>query len=111
MKKLIFLFVMFITLWAYASNVDAQTFRVEGNNYVNIKTSTRETKREKTGKTYTDKDGKVYDMYIRQDGRCYILKTSKNTGKEYSKNLDEDLSRHVCRELGKQYTYVKKSKS
>jgi hypothetical protein len=36
-----------------------------------------------TGKTFTDKNGTVYPVYTSKHKKLFILRVSKNTGKEY----------------------------
>lgn len=48
-----------------------------------------------------------YPIYInRKTGYCYILKTSKKTGKEYKSKINENAARVVAKELG--ITYIEK---
>lgn len=45
-----------------------------------------------------------YPIYInRKTGYCYILKTSKKTGKEYKSKINENAARVVAKELGIEY--------
>lgn len=48
-----------------------------------------------------------YPIYInRKNGHCYVLKTSKKTGKEYKSKINENAARVVAKELG--VTYIEK---
>lgn len=48
-----------------------------------------------------------YPIYInRKTGYCYILKTSKKTGKEYKSKINENAAKVVAKELG--ITYIEK---
>lgn len=48
-----------------------------------------------------------YPIYIdRKNGHCYILKTSKKTGKEYKSKINENAAKVVAKELG--ITYIEK---
>lgn len=62
------------------------------------------TENKETGYTYKDNSGNIYNIYISKTGSCYILKTSKKTGKEYRKYLGKEISSQICAELGIQYS-------
>lgn len=48
-----------------------------------------------------------YPIYInRKTGYCYILKTSKKTGKEYKSKINENAAKVIAKELG--ITYIEK---
>lgn len=48
-----------------------------------------------------------YPIYInRKNGYCYILKTSKKTGKEYKSKINANAAKVVAKELG--ITYIEK---
>lgn len=36
---------------------------------------------------YVDCDKKAYPIYMTDNGKCFIIKTSKETGKQYRKNI------------------------
>lgn len=93
MKKLI----LCILLALFCITVDAQvkregdTFKVEQT----AKTSDTQTKY-----TWEDKKGNKYPIYITKKGACYVLRTSKKTGKEYKYYLPKDVQETIKRELG-----------
>lgn len=93
MKKLI----LCILLALFCITVDAQvkregdTFKVEQT----AKTSDTQTKY-----TWEDKEGNKYPIYITKKGACYVLRTSKKTGKEYKYYLPKDVQETIKRELG-----------
>lgn len=57
--------------------------------------------------TFKDKSGNIYPIYISKNGRCYIIKTSKE-GKEYKYYLGEAISKDICKELGIEYVETNK---
>ena len=61
-------------------------------------------KDEKTGFTWKDSKGVVYDIYISSKNSCYILKTSKKTGKQYRQYLPKEVSQQIASELGRDNT-------
>lgn len=93
MKKLI----LCILLALFCITVDAQvkregdTFKVEQT----AKTSDTQTKY-----TWEDKKGNKYPIYITKKGACYVLRTSKKTGKEYKYYLPKDVQETIKRESG-----------
>ncbi len=49
---------------------------------------------------YTDKRGNKYPIYISGNGSCYIIKTSKKTGKKYKQYLPKDLQEKIRTLMG-----------
>ena len=84
--------------------VSAQDVKREGKVYVEQAKSKADKAEEKTGFTYRDSKGVVYDIYIGPTGSCYINKTSQKSGKIYRKYLGEEVSREICQSLGRKYT-------
>ena len=109
MKKLFIAAVLFI---AALSGVNAQdnhksnNVTREGKTFVaqGAKTKSENTK---TEYSYTDTDGKTYEIWLSKNGRAFILRISK-TGKEYRKYLGEEISRQICKEMGREYVEMKK---
>lgn len=62
----------------------------------------------KTEYCYTDTDKNTYPIYLSVNGRAYIVRVSKKTDKEYKKYLGEEISRQICKELGREYMELKK---
>lgn len=61
----------------------------------------------KTEYSYTDTDGKTYEIWLSKNGRAFIIRVSK-TGKYYRKYLGEEISRQICQEIGREYVETKK---
>lgn len=78
--------------------INAQDYTKQDNTYskqvVSLATETKF--------TFKDKSGNIYPIYISKNGRCYIIKTSKE-GKEYKYYLGEEISKDICKELGIKY--------
>lgn len=85
MKYLTALLVaLLMSVASYADVVrDGDNFKVEKTTSVNKDT--------KTKYTWEDKDGNKYPVYITKRGACYIIRTSKKTGKEYKYYLPKDI--------------------
>lgn len=54
----------------------------------------------------------ILPIYVnKENGRCYVMRTSKKTGRMYEQPLKEEVCKAVCKELGIKYSYKpKKSK-
>ena len=111
MKKLFISAVLFITA---LSGVSAQDNNKSNNVTREGKTFTAQGSKKSKGEStkteysYTDTDGKTYEVWLSKNGRAYIKRVSAKTGKEYSKYLGEEISRHICKELGREYIEIKK---
>lgn len=71
----------------------------EGDTF-KVKQSSRTSQGEKTKYTWEDKEGNKYPIYITKRGACYVLRTSKKTGKEYKYYLPKDIQETIKKELG-----------
>ena len=95
--KILFCIILLSVLSLIGIKLYAQSYKKEGNNFVQQnKTYSRQQPKE-TPFTFTDSKGKQYIIYITSNGSCFILKTSRNTGKDYRYYLDAD----ICREISK----------
>ena len=106
MKKIIYFIVMMI---AFALNANAQ-FNLDGNNYTNVTKGRQSSQGTETPYTWSDRSGTSYNIFICNNGRCYVNKTSSKTNKEYKYYLNEEISKDVAKKMNIEYTYVKKSK-
>ena len=98
--------VVFVAAFLVNVAASAQTtFKIDGDNYTSISKGRKSEPGVKTGKTYTARDGQVYDIYIKEDGYCYTIRKSKKTGKEYNARVPEDIARDICVKLGRKYTH------
>lgn len=92
MKKLI----LCILLALFSINIHAEVKR-EGDTFkVEQTTKASDTK---TKYTWEDKEGNKYPIYITKKGACYILKTSKKTGKEYKYYLPKEIQSQIKQEI------------
>lgn len=77
------------------------------NTYAEVKREGNTFKTEQTAKstgtqtkyTWEDKEGNKYPIYITKRGTCYVLRTSKKTGKEYKYYLPKDIQETIKKEL------------
>ena len=90
MKKLFILAVILLALSVNNSNTYAQSVKREGTTFV---VSSSRSKSESTKTKFTWKVGDVeYPIYISSTGSCYIVKTSKKSGKEYKQYLPKEVA-------------------
>lgn len=111
MKKL---FIAAVLFFAALSGVNAQDNNKSNNNVTRegktFIAQGAKTKGEnaKTEYSYTDTDGKTYEIYLSKNGRAYIKRVSAKTGNTYNKYLPEEVSRQICKEIGREYVETKK---
>lgn len=100
MKKLLFIFVAF-----FALTCNAQDFKVEGKTFTQVNKGRKSTKSEPiaTGCIWIDSKGVQYPVFMSESGSCFVIKTSKKTGKEYKNYLGKDVSKAICQKIGKEY--------
>ena len=102
---------LIITIFCVFTTVSAQNYTQKGTVFVE-NTSNSTSKRGKaieTKYTWQDKEGKSHKIYLSKNGRAFVKVTSKKTGNEYNKYLDEEISIKLSKEYN--ITYVpKKSK-
>ena len=105
MKKLIILITFIISVIA-SSNLFAQTATISstgevernGNTFIASSKSSK-SNAQQTQYTWKDSKGVEYPIYISASGSCYVIKTSKKTGKEYKSYLPKEVSAEICKEL------------
>lgn len=107
MKKFVFMLAM---LLAICTTVSAQGYTRNGKTFTQTATAKSKSEPTKTEFTWKDKEGVDYPIYISDNGSCFVLKKSKKSGNEYRKYLGEQISKEICAELGREYTYKPKEK-
>lgn len=101
MKKLFVMAAMLLALSVNNSNTYAQSVKREGTTFV---VSSSRSKAEPTKTKFTWKVGDTeYPIYISSTGSCYIIKTSKKTGKEYKQYLPKEVCAEIAKEMGIEY--------
>lgn len=93
MKK----FILCLLLALFCITVNAEVKR-EGDTF-KVEQSTKESDT-KTKYTWEDKQGNKYPIFITKRGSCYILRTSKKTGKEYKQYLPKETQAQIQQEMG-----------
>jgi hypothetical protein len=101
MKKLFIMAALLLAFSVNNSSTYAQSVKREGTTFV---VSSSRSKSEPTKTKYTWKVGDVeYPIYASASGSCYIIKTSKKTGKTYKQYLPKEVCAEICKELGIEY--------
>ena len=98
MKKIIVLLVIMIATMFVCAN--AQEVKRDGDNFT-VEKVLHQSSDVQTKYTFTVKDV-VYPIWITKNGRCYIVRTSKN-GKQYKQYLAKDICLEICKELNIEY--------
>lgn len=84
-------YIVAITLmFILALSAHGQNVVQHGKTFVEQVDSTKTVKAaKKTEYVYIDKDGVSYPVYLTSNGKAFIIKTSKRTGKAYRKYIPE----------------------
>lgn len=111
MNKLIIILMCVLTLVFSSFGVQAQV-KKNGNTFSVEKQSTRKsTTLVQTNYNFETSEG-ILPIYVNyENGRCYVIRTSKKTGKQYNQPLKEEVCKAVCKELGIKYTYKPKKRA
>jgi len=101
MKKAFFSIVLLISVFAGAKAETKKTTscKIEGTTIKSVKSAKAEPVLTKY--TYEDKEGNKYPVMLSVNGRAFVLRTSKKTGKEYKQYLDAETSAQIAREYNK----------
>lgn len=89
-------------------SVQAQDYTRNGKEFskTTVKAQSTDTDRD-TGFTYRDSKGESLPIYMSRTGSCYVIRTSKKTGKTYRAYLGYEISSQICAELGVEYKHEK----
>ena len=102
--------ILIITIFCAFTTVSAQNYTQKGTTFIE-NTSNSTSKRGKsieTKYTWQDKEGKSHKIYLSKNGRAFVKVTSKKTGNEYNKYLDEEIALKLSKEYN--ITYIPKQK-
>jgi uncharacterized protein YxeA len=87
MKRLLTLVALVMMAGA---TIYAQDVKREGNTFVQVQSDTVSLKNDtKTKYTYKAKDGREYPIYLSKNGKAFIVRVSKKSGKEYRQYLPQ----------------------
>ncbi len=99
MKRLFILAALF----AATLTASAQTYTREGNTFTQVSATRTAADPVKTAYTWKDKDGNTYPIYQSPSGSCFVIRTSKKTGKERRQYLGKEISAQIAKETGVTY--------
>ena len=99
--------MLLATMFAIVSLMGYSQVRVEGNTYKST-TTTRTSKVDTTIYKWEDSKGNQYPICISQSGSCFVWRVSSKTGKQYRQYLGEEISKDICRKLGREYKQTKR---
>ena len=99
--------ICILMMLATATAWSQKSFTTDGNTYRPTQAVTKNVPQKDstvsaTPYTYEVK-GVKYPIHIGKTGSCYIVRTSKKTGKEYRQYLGEEISRDICIKMGRVY--------
>jgi hypothetical protein len=90
----------FLAFLFYTPSTYAQSIQRTGNVFVTTNSSSKGNV-EKTKYQWQDSTGKKYDIYIsKKSGACFVIRTSKKSGKEYKYYLSDEITSQICKEMG-----------
>ena len=101
---------LIVAIFCTFTTVSAQNYTQKGTTFIE-NTSNSTSKRGKsieTKYTWQDKEGKSHKIYLSKSGRAFVKVTSKKTGNEYNKYLDEEIALKLSKEYN--ITYIPKQK-
>lgn len=85
-SRVLAIIVLVLGLLAVSNGLRAQNIVRKGNMFINVDSLKRETI--KTPYTYRD-NGKVDTIWLTSNGKAFVWRTSKKTGKQYRKYLPQ----------------------
>lgn len=92
--------MIIVALFMGATISCAQDYVRQGKEFIQKKKEKSFTKDDiKTGYTWTDSKGRVYDIYLSPRGSCYILVKSQKTGKLYKSYLPKEIAEEIKKEI------------
>lgn len=89
-------------MFAIVSFGYSQSYTSNGNVYKST-TTHKTSKVDTTIYKWEDSKGNQYTICISQNGCCFVWRISSKTGNKYRQYLGEEISRDICRKLGKEY--------
>ena len=102
--------VLLLSLITPYAGVQAQV-KKSGNTFSIEKQSNKKSTTLVQTDYYFETSEGILPIYVNyENGRCYVIRTSKKTGKQYNQPLKEDVCKAVCKELGIKYSYKSKKK-
>ena len=101
--KILFCIIVLGILSLVGIKLYAQSYKKEVNNFIQQPRTGSKQQPKETPFTFVDNKGKQYVIYITSTGACFVLKTSRNTGKDYRYYLDTDICKEVSKAMSIEY--------
>ena len=101
--KILFCIILLSVLSLVGIKLYAQSYKKEGYNFIQQPRTGSKQQPKETPFTFVDNKGKQYVIYITSTGACFVLKTSRNTGKDYRYYLDTDICKEVSKAMSIEY--------
>lgn len=92
MKKLVLSLILALISFSFYP-VSAKIVQ-QGNTFKSEKTVSK-AEDEKTNYIWEDSKGNKYPIYKTKKGACYVIRVSKNTGKEYKSYLPKEIREKI----------------
>jgi hypothetical protein len=85
MKKVTLILTLFLT----SSMAFSQTkvVRDSNGNFITQKAPKKQSEDKQTGQTYTTAKGDSFPVYVSENGKYYVIRTSKESGNQYKQYL------------------------
>lgn len=105
MKKYILALCALLTMCCYTTTAQSvHKEQINGITVLSVEKANNTDNHVKTSFQYKDSGGVLYNIWVnKSNGRCYIYRTSKKTGKQYKYYLPESICLEVCNEMGLKY--------
>lgn len=87
MTRIRAIIVLILGFIALSIGMKAQSVQLKGKTFYAVKDSSSKSQSVKTDYVYVDKESNTYPVYLSKNGKAYIIRTSKKTGKEYKQYL------------------------
>lgn len=104
MKQTLFylalLFCAVVICCVFSAKAFSQEVKRDGNNFT-VEKTLQQSSDVLTAYTFTIKD-EVYPIWITKNGRCYVIRISKN-GNQYKQYLNKEICLQICKELNVEY--------
>ena len=101
----LFALILMIVCVSMVANADDdnKSYKCEGSTYSSTGRVAGNTAPTPTPYFWSDSKGNKYPIYISNSGSCYVIKTSKKTGKEYKSYLGPEISQDICKKMNREY--------
>jgi hypothetical protein len=84
--------LLIVLICLLSDNLFAQTKVIKdaSGNYIAVKQTKKSDPDKTTGNTFTTSSGEILPIYVSDNGKYYVVRTSKNTGNQYKQYLKID---------------------